>query len=628
MTALAHCAVKRVAWFSSLLLALTVGLLSVQQLFTVRSEVEGLVKVSLKEMVVGVGNTISAELSNKKAMAQSMTESIELNPDDRGYVKQLLEKPAIKNSFLAIGLGYESDAVVVENDDGWEPDASYDPRKRPWYMDAKRERTQIVTAPYVDVSTKQTIISIGNPVMNGNRFVGAMFYDLELGGLSELVNSVNIFDAGYLFLVTDKGQVIAHPETESNGKPFADVLSSVTLKEGLQQAKVDGVDSLISVTREASQDWLVVAVVDEDKAFSALATLRTNAIVFGLLGILISVVVMTLLIRTLLRPLGELNAAIKDVATGEGDLTKRIAPSNTPEFAELAQGFNQFAASLQERITHLKQLGDEVAASGNQTVTSSRQSSQAMQDQLKELEMLATAIHQMSLASNEVAENAQRASESANEVDRTTLEGSAVVSDTAKSIDALSDRIDQAVEQVKGLEHATSNIETILAVINEIADQTNLLALNAAIEAARAGESGRGFAVVADEVRTLAQRTQESTTEIRGMIEQLQNGSAAVSHAMTESRDTAVKAVENAKLADTALVRIRQSIEQIRDMNTQIASAAQEQSHVAEEINQNAVKIKTLSTSVVDLAQDSSNAMEQQRSHTESQKSILDRFKV
>ena len=619
---------QKIVAMSSLLLALTVGLLSVQQLFTVRSEVEGLVKVSLKEMVVGVGNTISAELSNKKAMAQSMTESIELNPDDRGYVKQLLEKPAIKNSFLAIGLGYESDAVVVENDDGWEPDASYDPRKRPWYVDAKRERTQIVTAPYVDVSTKQTIISIGNPVMNGNRFVGAMFYDLELGGLSELVNSVNIFDAGYLFLVTDKGQVIAHPETESNGKPFAEVLPSVTLKEGLQQAKVDGVDSLISVTREASQDWFVVAVVDEDKAFSALATLRTNAIVFGLLGILISVVVMTLLIRTLLRPLGELNAAIKDVATGEGDLTKRIAPSNTPEFAELAQGFNQFAASLQERITHLKQLGDEVAASGKQTVTSSRQSSQAMQDQLKELEMLATAIHQMSLASNEVAENAQRASESANEVDRTTLEGSAVVSDTAKSIDALSDRIDQAVEQVKGLEHATSNIETILAVINEIADQTNLLALNAAIEAARAGESGRGFAVVADEVRTLAQRTQESTTEIRGMIEQLQNGSAAVSHAMTESRNTAVKAVENAKLADTALVRIRQSIEQIRDMNTQIASAAQEQSHVAEEINQNAVKIKTLSTSVVDLAQDSSNAMEQQRSHTESQKSILDRFKV
>ena len=619
---------QKIVAMSSLLLALTVGLLSVQQLITVRTEVETIVKSSLKEMVAGVGSTISAEISNKKAQAQTMTESISLNPTDRDYVKQLLEQPSIKKSFLAVGLGYESDAVVVENDDGWAPDASYDPRVRPWYVGAKSEKKQIVTAPYVDVSTKQTIISIGNPVYDKRTFVGAMFYDLELGGLSALVNSINLFDAGYVFLVTEKGQVIAHPNPESNGQSVSNVLPNVSIKEGLQNVQVEGVQSLVGIASEASQGWYVVAVVDENKAYSALSTLRNNALIFGVLGILISIVVMTLLIRTLLRPLDDLNAAIQDVATGEGDLTKRIAMSNTPEFAELAQGFNQFSESLQGRITHLKRLGEDVAASGSQSLTGSQRSAQAMQEQLKELEMLVTAIHEMALASNEVAENAQRASASANEVDRTTMEGSVVVSETAKSIDALSNRIDQAVEQVKGLEHATSNIETILAVINEIADQTNLLALNAAIEAARAGESGRGFAVVADEVRTLAQRTQESTTEIRGMIEQLQNGSAAVSNAMTESRNTAVQAVENAKLADSALIRIRESIEQISGMNAQIASAAQQQSHVAEEINQNAVKIKTLSTSVVDLAQESSQAMATQKSHTEAQKSILDHFKV
>lgn len=619
---------QKIVAMSSLLLALTVGLLSVQQLITVRTEVETIVKSSLKEMVAGVGSTISAEISNKKAQAQTMTESISLNPTDRDYVKQLLEQPSIKKSFLAVGLGYESDAVVVENDDGWAPDASYDPRVRPWYVGAKSEKKQIVTAPYVDVSTKQTIISIGNPVYDKRTFVGAMFYDLELGGLSELVNSINLFDAGYVFLVTEKGQVIAHPNPESNGQSVSNVLPNVSIKEGLQNVQVEGVQSLVGIASEASQGWYVVAVVDENKAYSALSTLRNNALIFGVLGILISIVVMTLLIRTLLRPLDDLNAAIQDVATGEGDLTKRIAMSNTPEFAELAQGFNQFSESLQGRITHLKRLGEDVAASGSQSLTGSQRSAQAMQEQLKELEMLVTAIHEMALASNEVAENAQRASASANEVDRTTMEGSVVVSETAKSIDALSNRIDQAVEQVRGLEHATSNIETILAVINEIADQTNLLALNAAIEAARAGESGRGFAVVADEVRTLAQRTQESTTEIRGMIEQLQNGSAAVSNAMTESRNTAVQAVENAKLADSALIRIRESIEQISGMNAQIASAAQQQSHVAEEINQNAVKIKTLSTSVVDLAQESSQAMATQKSHTEAQKSILDHFKV
>jgi len=131
------------------------------------------------------------------------------------------------------------------------------------------------------------------------------------------------------------------------------------------------------------------------------------------------------------------------------------------------------------RFTHLKRLGGGVSASGSQSLTRSQRAAQAMQEQRKEIERRVTAIHEMALASNEVAENAQKASASANEVDRITMEGSVVVSETAKSIDALSNRIDQAVEQVRGLEHATSNIETILPIINEIADQTNLIAINA-----------------------------------------------------------------------------------------------------------------------------------------------------
>ncbi|MCG6282786.1 methyl-accepting chemotaxis protein, partial [Vibrio diabolicus] len=145
----------------------------------------------------------------------------------------------------------------------------------------------------------------------------------------------------------------------------------------------------------------------------------------------------------------------------------------------------------------------------------------------------------------------------------------------------LSLRIDQAVEEVQGLESATTNIETILKVINEIAEQTNLLALHAAIEAARAGESGRGFAVVADEVRTLASRTQESTTQIRSMIEQLQAGASSVSSVMGESKATTDVAVTHAQQADHALQEIREIMQRITDMNLQIASAAEEQSLVA-----------------------------------------------
>ncbi|MGL5410642.1 MAG: methyl-accepting chemotaxis protein, partial [Shewanella sp.] len=185
-----------------------------------------------------------------------------------------------------------------------------------------------------------------------------------------------------------------------------------------------------------------------------------------------------------------------------------------------------------------------------------------------------------------------------------------------------------AVEEVQGLESATANIESILKVINDIADQTNLLALNAAIEAARAGESGRGFAVVADEVRTLAQRTQQSTTEIRHMIEQLQSGASCVAQAMNESKGSAVEAVERASQANESLHRIRDAIQKITDMNIQIAAAAEEQSLVAEEINRNTVNIKELSSHVASEAGKADNAMQAQIDKAKQLERILNRFNV
>lgn len=168
----------------------------------------------------------------------------------------------------------------------------------------------------------------------------------------------------------------------------------------------------------------------------------------------------------------------------------------------------------------------------------------------------------------------------------------------------------------------------MITTINAISEQTNLLALNAAIEAARAYEQGRGFAVVADEVRTLAQRTQQSTTEIRNMIEQLQSGASAVSAAMNESKYTADDAVQKAQLANESLQRIRGAIQRISDMNMQIASAAEEQSLVAEEINTNTVKIKDLSTQVADSAKSASMAMEVQTENVREQGKLLNTFIV
>ncbi|PXA74558.1 methyl-accepting chemotaxis protein [Vibrio sp. 11986-1-5] len=618
---------KIVAASSALLLVIVVSL-SVQQLTTVRSEVQALVHSSLKEMVAGVKNTISLDMGSKKGMAQTITETLELDPLNRQYVSNVLEKPALKGSFLSIGLGYESDGSMVENDDGWDPGSDYDPRRRPWYIGAKAQNSLVVTAPYADASTNTIIISIGTPVRHAGRFIGAMFYDLELTQLAEMVNRINLFDAGYMFIVTADGSTIAHPETQYNGQKLTTYLPDVQLKEGIQHVDINGQSHLVYFSRVASENWYVGAVVDESLAFVALTKLRNSSIIYTLIGVIVSIIGLTLLIKVLMRPLSVLNQAIKDVASGQGDLTQRLDTNTDQEFAELARGFNTFTETLQTQIKQSKAIGEEIMRGAELTIMSVEGSSSAMRSQLQELEQLATAMHEMSVTATEVANNAQGAASAAKEADEATIEGSQVVSVTTQSIDKLSAHIEMAVKEVQGLESATANIETILKVINDIADQTNLLALNAAIEAARAGESGRGFAVVADEVRTLAQRTQQSTTEIRGMIEQLQIGSSSVSKAMKESKDTAVDAVAKAQLADGALQRIRHAIQQISDMNLQIASAAEQQSLVAEEINSNTVKIKDLSTQVSDSAEEANIAMQVQAENVREQDAILGKFIV
>ncbi|TOG98176.1 methyl-accepting chemotaxis protein [Vibrio parahaemolyticus] len=618
----------KVVTASSILLLITVSLLSTQQVMTIRSQTQEHINSSVKEILTSVSNTVQSEMNAKKDLARSITEIIELSPNDRTYIKDILEKPTPKSSFLAIGFGYESNGFVIENDDGWDAGPDYDPRQRPWFIAAKNKGDLVVTDPYVDASSKNVIISVGTPVKQNGQFLAGMFYDLELTTLSDLVNQVNLFDAGYLFLVTDDGTTIAHPQSKYNGEKLNSYLPQVDLNKATQHIEVDNNPYMVSLTHIPSENWYVGAIIDETAAYSVVGELRNSAIIYSIIAVLASVIALTLLIRTLMRPLDTLNTAIKDVASGKGDLTQRLETDTDQEFSDLAKNFNTFMENLQQQIIESKSISDQILTGTQITAEGARDSAGAIQTQLQELEQLATAMHEMSVTATEVANNAQGAASAAKEADQATIEGSSVVSESTQTINMLSDSIDLAVEEVQVLESATANIETILKVINDIADQTNLLALNAAIEAARAGESGRGFAVVADEVRTLAQRTQESTTEIRSMIEQLQSGASSVASAMHQSKGSAVEAVEKADLANDALQRIRDAIQRISDMNLQIASAAEEQSLVAEEINNNTVNIKDLSTQVADSANRTNEAMQSQHDNVRKQDEILNRFTV
>jgi methyl-accepting chemotaxis protein len=312
---------------------------------------------------------------------------------------------------------------------------------------------------------------------------------------------------------------------------------------------------------------------------SALALL----VVVGLLAGVLS--------NSILRPLLQVKANLDDMAAGEGNLTHRLPVVSRDELGELAISFNRFIEKIHGLVQQVAgttgQLGSIVEVMSSQV----RNSGQALERQRQETDQVATAINEMSAAAHEVAASAQRAADAARQTDDEGQSAKRVVAGSVESIHQLVGEIRNSSESLDGLRQDVQGIVGVLEVIRAIADQTNLLALNAAIEAARAGEAGRGFAVVADEVRALASRTQQSTGEIQGMIDRLQTTTRVSVEAMQRASAMGEDTSGQATRAGQSLDAIAQLIGTINSMNAQIASAAEEQTAVAEEINRSVHQI-------------------------------------
>lgn len=417
-------------------------------------------------------------------------------------------------------------------------------------------------------------------------------------------------------------------------------INGMRAKDALLQHQVAQVDAHLS----SLQSVLGGNGVNQDARSSAdteLATMRrelaqakaaAQPVAYGVVVLLMALALVLALVmaalnrRMLTIPLLRAMNIAKVIAGG--DLTQRIDVDSNDELGQVLQAVKMMQARLQTVIGRIAEFTDSLAQSASTVSETALLSSEGMAEQRTETDMVATAMNEMSAAVQEVAAHAQQAATAASEANDEVGQGKRVVHEVSRTVQRLADEVEHAGDVMLKLENKSEEIGGILDVIRSVAEQTNLLALNAAIEAARAGEQGRGFAVVADEVRTLAQRTQASTQEIQTMIEGLQAEAREAANFMRRGREQARESVEQVTQTTTVLDTIGNRIQQISDLNTQIATAAEQQSAVSEEINRNINTIAEVAQQTSDGAENTAGCCQQLARQTGQLRQLVQQFRL
>ena len=507
--------------------------------------------------------------------------------------------------------------VDYENTERASADAD---RAGEYYLCSKDSGASCLLEPYTysvnGIDTKLT--SLVSPIMLDDKFAGIAGVDIALDKLDSLAQQISqdLYQGkSEVFILTSKGNVTGKSQNadvkgfNADSALHNDIVKRLNAGAGLTGESSNG-EKIWAFTpisiMSGVHDWGVYIQVPKTVVLAELTAIQQfiaesslsliiGMLIMGLVLILAAIAVIWYFAQRISQPIKTIALFLAQVA--QGDFTRRVQWSSKDETGDLAKACNEFLDQIQPVIQQVSHSSADINRQSQATKLVAEQALQGASQQQTELSALATAAEELGTTASNVAEHALEASQMTNASQQSANSGQQVLDNASAAVISLAENITQVADAVIALQQDSDNINSILDVIRTIADQTNLLALNAAIEAARAGEQGRGFAVVADEVRSLAQRTQDSTAQIQGMLEGLSKSATQASSLMMQSREQAGDSTQAMEETRGQLSEILSSVSNIHMINTQVASAAEQQIIVAQEISKNLAAISEISSS-------------------------------
>ncbi len=548
--------------------------------------------------------------------------------------EQLAASFATGSSFI----GFESngDAYWNQITEAW-PNHKFngDIRKMSYYQEGRAAVEPSLTHPYPDSADPSTYwVSIVQRTHEG-----MLSIDMKLGFLNALVDESTALKGSDAMIINGDGTVLAASENASL-KP-GDVVSKIEPYKAIAPQVTKHNQAMVTFTNNGHQKilfshkvliggktWYFVIEQSKEAAYEELADAKLQAITIAVVSTILSVIVALFAIQILYRPIFALKKTIQNLSSGEADLTQRLEVRSSDDIGEISQGVNQFIGTIQNIMLEIHQLSQTLQSNIQQMKALSERNSHMLHNHVVETEQIVTALEEMSSTASSTATDAANTSSITQQATQSSIEARHVVTLSQKTITALNQDVDSSVKHVQNMSNETSNIQSVLHVISDIAEQTNLLALNAAIEAARAGEQGRGFAVVADEVRQLAKRTKESTDEIDDAITKLLQGNQTVVNSMNETKQRSHETAETSQNVSNSLDIMANYVNEINDLSIQIATAAEEQSSVTQGVSQSMSELNDIVNELDNTGKKSLQGMSDINDINQRLVSIIGRFKL